>query len=95
MPLLNKESTISSRIKFNPLRKAQVKHEWYIKNKRNGDNTPKPLGRPFFSKTTEKPKKTKISCIERKRKAIENNLKKIQEKADAFRRKLMEERGSL
>lgn len=84
--LLNRES----RIDFKLLRKAQVKHEWYIKTKRNGDSTPKPLGRPFFSKTAEKPKKKKMSSIERKRYNIEKNLRKNEEKMEAFRRKLME-----
>lgn len=58
MPLLTKDE-MKNVTSFNPMKKidhkAMVKHQWYINNRRGGDDTPKTRGRPFFSKTAKEP----------------------------------------
>lgn len=95
--------------------KALVKHLYYINTKRNGDATPKPRGRPFFSKTKKiedeltnpvaiidtkiieeiepqqskkKGRPRKMNCVEKRRRAIELKLEKLNKRAAEFKASL-------
>jgi len=118
MPLLTKEALIND-VRYSGFKKidnkALVKHLYYINTKRNGDNTPKTCGRPFFSKTykkiddeltnpvsiiehspdrdeeiqpVKKGRPRKMNCVEKRRRAIELKLEKLNKRATEFKASL-------
>jgi len=116
MPLFTKDAIMND-IRYSGFKKidhkALVKHLYYINTKRNGDNTPKTCGRPFFSKTykkideeltnpvsiiepsfgeeiqpLKKGRPRKMNCVEKRRRAIELKLEKLNKRAAEFKASL-------